>query len=80
MRTKIYVTRKDINNGDRAHMRSCPIALAVGRIFKDQYVTALPVSGITVGSKTYAVLEKVAKFICDFDTGKPVKPFSFWLR
>lgn len=80
MRKKIFVTREDIKKGHRASMGWCPVALAVKRVFKDQHVDALPVAGITVGSKTYATLEKVAKFICDFDEGKPVKPFSFWLR
>lgn len=84
--TKIQITDTDIRRGVKSHPCLCPIARAVARATGYQ-MQQLSCGVITVYDEMvyvindgYDVPRKVADFIARFDTGKPVKPFSFVLR
>jgi hypothetical protein len=77
-RTKIIrVLKQDILRGVQKDCLRCPVALAIRR------ARFIPKSMVLVGNRyvdqdnTWLYPTKVNTFINRFDTGKPVKPFSF---
>lgn len=77
---KIEVKERHILTGKRDDCSSCPIALS---IFEK---TGLPIEvagddDIHIGANNYVVanddIDKVSKFICDFDKGERVQPIDF---
>jgi len=76
---KIYVNRRHIRDGVRANVISCPIAMA---LTEQLGVGNLKVSDceIVLGKTRFTCPTRVARFICKFDAGEPVKPFAFFLR
>ena len=75
---QVTITQTHINQGTQYHLNSCPVALAIiaagldgqGLYVHKQYVYLR-------GRGSFGLPEEVRKFIADFDTGKPVEPFSF---
>lgn len=75
---KIRVTKKDIELGEPGSGTTCPIARAVRRVYQGRdvfagftYVKVKSISGVTI------LPEKVMDFISDFDSMRPVEPFTF---
>jgi len=85
---KINVTKYQIENGTRVSPYNCPIARAIrrnimikGDRYKDVSVGADNVDIFSLPKTVNVKLPKEAKeFIRRFDSGLPVKPFSFTLR
>lgn len=89
---RVHVSVKDIKQGQLGDGAMCPIALAIGRLLPDDYSCHVNCDFIRWykpgmrGSDYDKYAGEVTpnqachKFIDDFDTGKPVRPFSFWLR
>lgn len=79
MKTKITVTRRDIQRGLMQNQRSCPIALAL----KKRKIPFLSVFDTEITfmikdeHKSIALPRRAEKFIEAFDEAKKVKPFSF---
>lgn len=85
---KINVTQDDIEQGKRNCGNHCAIARAVKREIEElvPYDVTPEIGGLFgdfyvshVGSFDVKLTRKAAKFIRDFDNGRPVKPFSFTL-
>ena len=83
MEITVNVTELDIRDGKRCKCFSCPVALALKRLF--------PGYEITVGTKTVAVClagvtwignlpKKAATAIARIDAGEMLAPFQFKLR
>jgi hypothetical protein len=71
---KIDVTQEDIANGVREDGTSCPIALACERA--GLYAPNVD-NEIATDEGNYNMTAEAIRFIEDFDSGQPVKPFSF---
>ncbi len=77
-RRLIRLTRADIENGVGLDRYLCPIACALRRHglsapeVGETYVTVGPHLGGTLS-------ERAKRFIQQFDDGRPVQPFSFYL-
>ena len=75
---KIQVTRKHIKAGKMGRMTLCPIALALKeRGFENVKITT---ETVEVDGAELTLSPSEAKFVDDFDSGKPVKPFVLHLR
>lgn len=75
----IHVTQHDINCGFQRSNSSCPIALAVGRVFDDAPVIVRTAT-IAVGCSNEMRLPRSARtFVVRYDGGDVVAPFSFRL-
>lgn len=74
---RIYVTKNDIKNGKRGNCSKCPVALALYRRFPDFKIKVGAL--IKIGHELLEIKNRVAFFIHDFDGGKKVKPFSFYI-
>ncbi len=75
----INVTKKDIEDGQKLtgfRAVCCPIALAVKRRTNATFTT-VGVLAIHVDDRQFSTPSKAAKFIRDFDAGRPVKPMRF---
>lgn len=73
----ITVTQEDIDDGCPCDSSLCPVALAMRRRLKDNYIFVDKMV-VEIGSGNfYALPEKVKCFIRDFDQGLPVEPISF---
>ena len=79
MRYKIQVTKEDIKNGIRNDTCSCPIALACKKALKTNEID-VGETKLYVQNCRYNIPKKVQNFISCFDTGKKVKPFSFYVK
>lgn len=71
-----WVTPEDIEDGGRSHPNSCPIALALKRIYP---YASVGTYGGTVGdgimSNMYVVMDpETSHFITRFDNGEKVEP------
>lgn len=80
MKATIEVTQSDIYNGHRNECNKCPIALAMSRYFKCEVTVAYNYCQIPNklgGSIRIINSEVMQRFIDDFDSGRPVQPFSF---
>lgn len=78
----VNVTQAHIDRGTPEHCSRCPIALAtldaidtVGAIEVDMSYITLRHPGAP--DAQYLLPDNAWRFICHYDTGKPVEPFSF---
>ncbi len=82
MNIRINVTQRDIDQGCRASVRSCPIARALSRHLPKfpgcDYVSAFP-NLLTLGQAFWYARTppSASAFILAFDSTEPVRPFSF---
>lgn len=74
---RIYVTKKDIADGQPKNPLFCPIACAANRRF-GKWVR-VDSSEIRIVERSYKLPPAAKKFVKDFDSLKPVRPFSFTL-
>lgn len=70
----IIVTQEDIDKGARNSPCRCPVAIALGRCYKDVYCGFYT---MTLDVLSIETPKTVSDFIAAFDSGDPVKPFSF---
>lgn len=75
---KIEVTQEDIDKGERGSCSGCPVALAMKRALGVQTLLVEDDAAWT-NMEEYLLPDPVPDFIGDFDTGEPVKPFTFEL-
>jgi len=73
----VEVTAEDIANGTRASCANCPVARAVHRALGSPANVGLFEIWANDPFRQVKTTRAVRKFICDFDDGKPVAPFSF---
>jgi hypothetical protein len=80
--TIISVTNADIKHGERGQCSRCPVALAVLRRLECKDVT-VGICGVTIYSRRahrrFYPPSRIARWITDFDNGRPVKPTRFKL-
>jgi hypothetical protein len=79
VRVRIDVTQEDIEAGKRRKVTTCPIARAANRVFvKAARVNTfeIRVAGMHVFTGQPLPL-RASRFVMAFDSGRPVKPFSF---
>ena len=76
MKYRIDVKQCDISRGVPTSACDCPIALAIKRALRCKHV-GVTGTYIAINDKMVRQTKKVAKFVYDFDSYKPVKPFSF---
>lgn len=83
---RVYVTQDDIDKGDKADCRYCPIALALRRPMPTtdievgaDFITMYRISRLTTVEQFYeAALPWLAGvFVANFDTNRAVAPFHF---
>ena len=82
---RVYVTQKDIDQGEIGGCTSCPVALALGRLFPHLKTIVQPTRLYyrTRGpiwqrrQRAMDAPKEVRIFVDDFDEGKPVEPFHF---
>jgi hypothetical protein len=74
----IHVAQIDIDFGKSNDCESCPIARAIGRVFPGSEVYVLG-DTVTIDKVFYSLPPECWGFVCDFDKGRPVFPFSFTL-
>lgn len=79
---EIKVTARDISRGERGLCGLCPVALAVNRALKlrrrENGAMVLGSGAIRVpGHRTTRPIAAVRGFVCLFDGGVDVAPFSF---
>jgi hypothetical protein len=80
---RVEVTADDIANGKRGLPWCCPIARAIKRASGGSRVSIGTFNGLaydwgTAHPAVFFDLPEVARcFISDFDSGRPVEPFSF---
>lgn len=86
MKCKVCITKKDIQKATSA-VDNCPIALAIRRRFPDTVCVSVQDNGlffrrVNGGDTliTYDENNSLAIFIRDFDAGKKVKPFHFFIE
>lgn len=73
----INVSQEDINNGIAKSNISCPIGLAIKKIFPYSKIFVNPWTEITVGYFKYKLTKNCLRFMRDFDKGDLVHPFKF---
>jgi hypothetical protein len=76
---KFIVTEKDIIHGDTCSAQRCPIARAIRRRLPDQEIQVARYE-IKIGLEIFEAAREIVAFTSSFDSGKPVKPFSFELE
>ena len=69
------ITQQHIDNGRKGYTRGCAIALAL----KGEFITASVSGWVNVDGKYYLPQDEVLDWIRDFDSEKPVKPFTLEL-
>lgn len=78
----INVTQEDIDHGEKGNCSRCPVALAASRVL---YHPTIWPCGIWFGRPcsmnrcSVPTPPEVTKFVSDFDSDRPVEPFSFTL-
>lgn len=83
MKYTIEVTQEDIDEGISFLCDACPVALAMRRAMGKEIFISPDAWGLTRNSNdpTDQPLPSEAKhFILDFDSGAPVKPFTFTIE
>lgn len=71
----IEVTQADIDEGDACNCRECPVALAIARAVGVE--VRVEYLRVFIKEKIIHLPEQAVDFIDDFDSERPVKPFSF---
>jgi hypothetical protein len=72
----IKVTQEDIDKGARCSNQSCPVALALRRLYPDLKISVGRVRTI-IEDKKYYHSNELIKFIGRFDLGKKVNPGEY---
>jgi hypothetical protein len=79
VRKLVRVTLADIKIGIPRNARGCPVAIACRRI-SGEFCGVIR-RGVLLGDCGFSRFSKrAAKFVADFDDGKPVKPINFYLE
>lgn len=73
----VNVTQEDIDNGKPRHICGCPVALAVKRMALDPGSVYVSGRYTNIDGHQHVNSRKTSKFVNDFDSGNPVKPFEF---
>lgn len=73
---KVTVTQEDIDKGRPQVRHGCPIAIAVKRINKSNKVWIGRLIAF-IDETCYQLPNTAIQFVKDFDSNKPVEPFSF---
>lgn len=75
---KIEVTQEDIDKGIQASCHLCPVAIAAQRTIHDSQIQISSSCLYKIQSFYSCKLPTVVRqFICDFDCGNSVQPFTF---
>lgn len=77
---KIKVTQKDIDRGIKGSVFACPLALAASRKIDGPIKVGEDQLGdvhLLTHEDDFKLPLKAVKFYYDFDTGRPVRPFTF---
>ena len=75
MNKRIRITQQHVDNGRKGYTRGCAIALAL----KQESIFASVSGWIHVDGKYYQAQDEVLDWIRNFDSKKPVKPFTIEL-
>lgn len=75
----IEVTQEDIDKGKQGSCGRCPIALAAYRVMEGSFLV-LPYAIFRLEGKSISLPDSAIEFIGLFDSGMPVKPFSFTIE
>ncbi len=75
---KIHVRRRHIEMGKRFSSRECPVALACAEVFGG--VVSVSQWGLRSTDGFHTLPLPAQRFIDNFDSRKPVKPFTFVLK
>ena len=78
MKHTVNVTREDISLGVEVSCDGCPIARAISRNIPGSQVFVLGDTAIINGGWV-SLPRECLEFVCRFDNGLPVAPFSFTL-
>src|SRR4029077_5439608 len=80
----IRVTQEDIDRATRKSSSRCVVALAIARQIPDAARVEVDVQSVrfTQGDvrREFVVPPVVASYVCDFDAGDEIHPFTFRLR
>lgn len=74
------VTAYDIRRGRPLWIRGCPVARALSRTTRHQWTARYETLDDTKTGFEIATPARVRKWMNDFDSGRPVAPFTFSLR
>ena len=74
---RIRVLRRHINKGRRYKYLSCPVALAIREATGKK--VKVKESSLERGKNSVVSPHEVTDFVCQFDLGEPVSPFTFTL-
>lgn len=77
---RFYVSQDDIEKGEKASKCNCPVARAVRRALPQCRIAVPFQREIRINDHNYKPSTKVEQFVRRFDKGKPVSPFSFYLK
>jgi hypothetical protein len=75
----VSVSPEDIQRGVRRHRESCPLALALRRMFPGEPVTIGGYCG-EVGPRGWRHSKAMRRWLCRFDNNKPVAATTFRVR
>jgi len=72
----VNVTADDIRDGQRSHIRNCPVARALARVYPDQDIT---VGVRTAFGESVRILlpAAVVEWIAHYDHNYPIEPITF---
>jgi len=79
---RVEVTSDNIARGLASSTNDCPVARAIQDAIgwsHDGFAVMVDNNRIEVGPFGFGVPQKVRRFTEQFDMGKKVKPFTFWL-
>lgn len=74
---KIKVTQADIDKGKRRNACECAISQAAKREYPEAKNIRTCTSWFEFDGHVFDLSAPASRFICDFDSGKPVKPQNF---
>jgi hypothetical protein len=77
---RIDVTADDIRRGRRDDALACPVALALDRATGEPWGVDPKIMIEATYGRMAGTPPEVASFVCDFDAGREVAPFSFDLE
>jgi hypothetical protein len=73
---RIRVTDNHIGKGERRSIFCCPIALAIKKRIGMRNIS-VGIHQVRIEGKLFELPSEAKGFIEDFDTGRPVAPFTF---
>ena len=74
---KIQVTEEDIKNGVRHFCSSCPVALAIKKLYPAETWVSVSARRVVIEETSYDLPEVAITFIQMFDKGQKVEPITF---